>query len=1272
MHARARSRGARAVGAVGAAAASGLALLAGGLLPAPALAGAETWSGPTKATLAQGGPEALRLLGAPGGGGFMVPVWPEELEPGQPGWPRALARAMGIDRTQEDLSWVDPGWRPRLKGYLAEGSPAKAAVLLEDLLLAQGNNLRLHMLSGWLYETLGRSDLARDRYRAAQELAMNTEDVDRVRCALLRMSLRFGHGGALREKIEVLERIARVARDQGAAGAGVRLAAALGWRALLAMAAGQPGRAQELFAAALAEEPGNLALRVNRVLAEAALPMQVARPARLSQGAAAVAAVRGTGYPAEVTAALEDLQARMDLLRLRALRDAGQPDAALAEAEMGWKQDPTEPRRAQFLGETYARAQAWDQAAQAYAAVRTHHPLAVLRERAAADEAAARAREDELRAHQVPPDEVAMQEASMLLDRPQYREAARILRRARRRVAAARPREALLLLREGARDWPEVVQFPLERGRLLASLGRHAEAQVALQAALEVDPDRSETHAFLAQVMLARGDAGPGAPEALRHADRAKQLAAEAPALHARGWALSALGNPRQGAEELRAALELDPENPEIHYRLGLALLALDLEASALEHFRKVEALAPGHPRGGFMEGVALARLGRREEALARLSQVAQSGPRELQRVARETLARLTGQLRERTPSDRPDLSVPAPGLPPPGNSLPRTTSILAAQRGPAFEAYQAAAERVAGGSLDEAKAALRELLEKHPAYAEPAVALAVLSLLDSELDGARRAADAVLDLRPDDPRGLVAHATLSLLAGDGAGLARAVSGWGRSPARLPDDAFLARVEGRWDRVLDVDPYRAEAHWHRGMLRLFRGELTGAASDLEAAGRDPRALRGRALLALLRFAREKDGKFLKQAGDILGEVGPRGAYQALEQVRREVLRGDEVEAAPVVFERTWDRATATAYVQASPQVKSLVLGLPVDGMDITHSGLLGDSWGRIDGSLRRKGSTGAAPERVPAEGAGVLDIPVLLGAKAPEPSFPPPGIRARTPYDLPGEAVFDEGLFDEGGELEGPGAGEGPGPESTPPEIPLEPGTAAPGDDLEDLDLDLEDLAGNPLRAEAAPARGSEARAPTPAAAAAVPAPPPRLASVRPPGGEAMLEAALGPLLQGRPDLAATRLEALVARFPDWEGARRDLSMLSLDLDRHEVAARVGREAAARFGPDPFYARLEGLLAEAAGDLVETARWQRAAASGRPREGGGAYPAVARRAWQQMLDRGAGEASAAYRLARLAFYEFRDQEARDQLRAAGDMEEAVALARHLDAAPGGG
>lgn len=1225
--------------------------------------GDTAWVQGAAAALAASPGAAKRLLGLPGAPAPSAPVWPEDLVPGAPGWETRLADALGVEDRQKDFSWLPPSESAWLLADLQAGDHGRAARRLEDLLLQQGGNLRLHLLTAWTYEEIGRPDLARDRYLKVRDAATTVDDTDMVRFALLRSQLRFRDGEGAREQIETYERLSDLAHQRDTPGAARRLAAARAWRGLFELALGHPRDAIRFFEEAIDLDPSALSHRANHALAHYLDAPRGPETRILSELTRALEDVASGGIGGTALSGVRDLASRMRDLARRSRARNGAPEEASAEAEVAAAKG--DARASFFLAEVADRLEDYPTAARRY---REAAPkLATEAQRAAARDGEARAllRAEEVAEATRTAKELNLEVAELLLDRPRYREAARILRRVLRRVEAGRLQEALDLLETAEGKWYEVTDFPLERGKVFVTLGRHREAELAFRRALKVDEARSDVHAWLALAILSRGEAGPGAGEALRHADRAKQLSPDALSLHARGWALSALGDARDGAEELARAIALSPKDPTLHYRHGLALLALDLEAAAVASFDQALALAPGAARAKLMRGIAMARLGRRDEALADLSEAAQNGRPDERKVARATLASLAEGVRARSPSQRPDAGSPAPWPPGPSAPLAASAAETASRIGPAWDRYRELAGEAAAGRLETVLRELERLSAAHPGFAEPLLARAVLELAAGDPDAAREPLHQLLDIRPDDARGHLGLAYASIRKDDPAPVVRAVTRLAASPAELPDDPFLAALSRRWDQVLDVDPFRPEALAGRGLVRLFRGRTAEAEADLEAAGGVPQALSGAALLRLWRYATGRDEAELTRARGLLQNAGARRVAARSDELRREVLRADERIVHAKVHPFDWDRNTMKAYLHVSPEMRAHILGNAVDAIDADRAGLTREPWNRVDGYLTAKKSPTVGPGPRRREGPGPLDYDVLVGAKPGPTAFPPPGPASRIPFDLPEGPILSV-----------------PTPRLTTP-------TPGPEDDgLDDLELEnfseaggkaerpAPDLLAQAPSAGAAPGTGraqGTPRIPDPVAAAtpvpgrgrrpvpAAPTPDPG-----PPGGLASLEAALGPVLSGRPDLARGALEAVVAAHPDYEPAARDLALLYSDLGDDAAARRLVETGLRRFGEAPGWNRLAALLASRRRDARAAARFSRPGSEqGRAIES--AYLGLAARAWERVRDRGGDETLSSYHLALLAYHRGALDEAKTHLAAARELPEAAPLAGRLAA-----
>jgi tetratricopeptide (TPR) repeat protein len=127
--------------------------------------------------------------------------------------------------------------------------------------------------------------------------------------------------------------------------------------------------------------------------------------------------------------------------------------------------------------------------------------------------------------------------------------------------------------------------------------GKHDAAIAHFRAALESTPGSVEAHTNLAVALEARGKLD----EAIDHFRVAASLDAGsaqtrenlANALLARGASLLESGKPREGMQELRAALALMPSSVEAHNNLGIALASQGSLDEAISHFQRALELRP-------------------------------------------------------------------------------------------------------------------------------------------------------------------------------------------------------------------------------------------------------------------------------------------------------------------------------------------------------------------------------------------------------------------------------------------------------------------------------------------------------------------------------------------------------------------------------------------------------------------------------------------------------------------------------------------------------
>jgi tetratricopeptide (TPR) repeat protein len=85
--------------------------------------------------------------------------------------------------------------------------------------------------------------------------------------------------------------------------------------------------------------------------------------------------------------------------------------------------------------------------------------------------------------------------------------------------------------------------------------------------------------------------------------------------------------DPQAAVTELRAAAELDPNQPEVHNMLGLALAQLNRNREAIPQFEMALQARPDYASARFNLATALAKSGRIDEAIANLRQVLAKNP---------------------------------------------------------------------------------------------------------------------------------------------------------------------------------------------------------------------------------------------------------------------------------------------------------------------------------------------------------------------------------------------------------------------------------------------------------------------------------------------------------------------------------------------------------------------------------------------------------------------------------------------------------------------
>ena len=137
------------------------------------------------------------------------------------------------------------------------------------------------------------------------------------------------------------------------------------------------------------------------------------------------------------------------------------------------------------------------------------------------------------------------------------------------------------------------------------------------------DTDRAEAHLQL------QGDVEAVPPDVLRQ--ELDELLESANAYNIRGGRALDTGNYQSAADLFRRGLELDPNDPSLRQRLGVALFQLGDVAGALQEFERVVRTTPEHTEAQFSLGVLLAGQGQYQEAIDHFSTVLEHDPAYIQ-----------------------------------------------------------------------------------------------------------------------------------------------------------------------------------------------------------------------------------------------------------------------------------------------------------------------------------------------------------------------------------------------------------------------------------------------------------------------------------------------------------------------------------------------------------------------------------------------------------------------------------------------------------------
>jgi Flp pilus assembly protein TadD len=153
---------------------------------------------------------------------------------------------------------------------------------------------------------------------------------------------------------------------------------------------------------------------------------------------------------------------------------------------------------------------------------------------------------------------------------------------------------------------------------------RHGQPPRRLVAAELVDAERPEAHLNLGLLDLRRREL----PEAEKEYRTALRLdPAFVPALVNLADLDRVRGMDQQGAELLHKAMEIEPDNADVRYSLGLLLVRQHDYLGALDLLRRASELAPDNARYAYVYAVALNSTGASRQAMAVLDEAHRQHP---------------------------------------------------------------------------------------------------------------------------------------------------------------------------------------------------------------------------------------------------------------------------------------------------------------------------------------------------------------------------------------------------------------------------------------------------------------------------------------------------------------------------------------------------------------------------------------------------------------------------------------------------------------------
>jgi tetratricopeptide (TPR) repeat protein len=154
--------------------------------------------------------------------------------------------------------------------------------------------------------------------------------------------------------------------------------------------------------------------------------------------------------------------------------------------------------------------------------------------------------------------------------------------------------------------------------------------------------------------------------------------------------------------------------------------------------------------------------------------------------------------------------------------------------------AFKKAVELTDAGKLDEAEAAYKDILTKHPTIAQVHYNLGYVYMQKKDWPSAEAAYKKALEIKPDFSDASIALAKVYQESGQKDKAMETMAAGGSDPKVLFNLGIMNLNAGKYDeaeaafnKVMELDPNNAEVHFHMGTIALNKGKADEAIAHLE-------------------------------------------------------------------------------------------------------------------------------------------------------------------------------------------------------------------------------------------------------------------------------------------------------------------------------------------------------------------------------------------------------------------------------------------------------